>query len=232
MKYPLWFALVGLIMGVFITFNTSTAFIDGYNDILTNEQKIVFETLQNEQSILKNQIITLRKQIEAWQSELKQMGRYEDIVEEISVLKKKVGLTEQRGKGVEIVLDDSAGVNRTLVDINNDALVHAADIRDIINVLRFSKAKAISVNDQRILANTPINCVGNNILINNEHFVPPIIIRAIGDQQVMLNNINYSFNLKNLKDRVKKTGMAMIVHSDLHLIIPMYNSDLIVKYIR
>ena len=67
--------------------------------------------------------------------------------------------------------------------VGNDALqiiVHDTDILEIVNVLRNAGAEAISINDQRVIATTPISCIGTVIKINDEKIGGPYVIRAIG----------------------------------------------------
>ena len=70
----------------------------------------------------------------------------------------------------------------------NDALqiiVHDTDILEIVNVLRNAGAEAISINDQRIIATTPISCIGTVIKINDEKIGGPYVIRAIGNSDYL-----------------------------------------------
>ena len=46
--------------------------------------------------------------------------------------------------------------------------------------LRKAGAEAISINDQRVIATTPISCIGTVIKINDEKIGGPYVIRAIG----------------------------------------------------
>ncbi len=198
---------------------------------LDNKQ-YVLDTLQNEQSVLKNELIMLRKQIENKHRYLKKYKDSEKIIEELSYLKELVGLNEVKGAGIEILLNDSPLIDRGTLDINSEALIHAADIRDILNLLRASGANAIAINAQRILINTPINCVGNTFLINNSHLLPPIKITAIGDPEIIFNNINYEKNLYDLKRRKYENGLIFDYKKVKNIFITFYNSDLGIPYIK
>ena len=96
----------------------------------------------------------------------------------------KLGLTNLRGEGIELVLKDGEDKKK----VGNDALqiiVHDTDILEIVNVLRNAGAEAISINDQRVIATTPISCIGTVIKINDEKLGGPYVIRAIGNSDYL-----------------------------------------------
>ena len=96
----------------------------------------------------------------------------------------KLGLTNLRGEGIELVLKDGEDKKK----VGNDALqiiVHDTDILEIVNVLRNAGAEAISINDQRVIATTPISCIGTVIKINDEKIGGPYVIRAIGNSDYL-----------------------------------------------
>ena len=50
----------------------------------------------------------------------------------------------------------------------------------IVNELFNAGAEAVSVNNQRIISTTAINCAGTVITINNQKVSVPFVIKAIG----------------------------------------------------
>lgn len=223
-----------VITGLFVGFITVTHFRSvparSYDADNTAERKYILETLLNEQSMLKNRIVSLREAIDEKQEQLKIYGEQEN-VDALEKMKSDIGLTELNGEGLEIIFDDSPNVRREGVDVNNEALVHAADLRDIINILRISKAKAISINDQRIVSSTAVSCVGNSILVNNTHTSPPFKIKAITDYEVTKNNIISTDYIGKMHDRIEKNSIVFEIHPQEQITIPVYNGDLKSKYI-
>lgn len=90
------------------------------------------------------------------------------------------GLTEVKGKGIVINLDDNREVSGTEVLNISSYLVHEEDLLQIINELFNAGADAISINNQRIVSTTAILCDGNIIRVNGEIISVPITIKAIG----------------------------------------------------
>ncbi len=91
-----------------------------------------------------------------------------------------LGLTEVSGQGIIIKLDENREVNSEDVLNISGYLVHEQDLLYIINELFNSGADAISINDQRIVTTTAIQCDGNIIRINGKMVGVPIIIKAVG----------------------------------------------------
>lgn len=90
-----------------------------------------------------------------------------------------LGLTEVKGSGVIIRLDENREVNEEeIIDINS-YLVHDGDLIHIVNELFNVGADAISINGKRIVSTTAIQCDGNIIRVNDEIVGVPIEIKAI-----------------------------------------------------
>ena len=100
--------------------------------------------------------------------------------EEITNNQKILGLTSLSGQGIIIKLDENRDVNSNEVANINGYLVHEEDLLYIVNELFNAGADAISINDQRIVASTPILCDGNIIRINGQMVGVPLTIKAIG----------------------------------------------------
>lgn len=104
-----------------------------------------------------------------------------------------------KGPGVIVTVDDASRDLFEGEDINN-LIVHDEDIFMIINELKRAGAEAISVNGQRILADTSISCAGYTVRINGVTYARPFEIKAIGNARkmssVLLGPEGYGTNLK------------------------------------
>ena len=108
------------------------------------------------------------------------------VLEENTRLKMRSGLTNLAGRGVTITITDSKKAAQNPDSVNSDAfLVHAEDILSILNELNASGAEAISINGQRVLANSSVRCAGSVINIDDVKIAAPFIITAIGDPDVL-----------------------------------------------
>jgi uncharacterized protein YlxW (UPF0749 family) len=90
----------------------------------------------------------------------------------------KAGLTDVRGPGVIITLDDA----KARTDENPlDIIIHDVDIVSIVNILKIAGAQAIAVNGERIISLSEQICAGTTIRINKKRYTVPFTIQAIGD---------------------------------------------------
>lgn len=173
-------------------------------DIITNPETPILslkETrniLYQEQAELQSEIQNLNEQNETLSNEIKQSDIMSDSLKELDKEKIIAGQTVVSGSGVVITLDDSP-----LDRATDESIVHAADIRDVINYLWASGVKAVSINDQRIVFTSSVDCVVNTILVNNVKISNPFIIKAIGNADKVKTIFNSQMNLSDIKNRTK-----------------------------
>ena len=101
---------------------------------------------------------------------------------------KILGLSEVTGHGLIITVDDNdkIALNEWLFDPNY-LIVHDTDLINIVNELKNAGAEAISINDQRIVTTSAIECDGNVIKINGVKLGAPFEIKAIGFPETLIN---------------------------------------------
>ena len=143
------------------------------------------------------------------------------------------GLTDVKGPGVIVTMDDSK------LPYPKDAppglppqnIIHDTDIGQVVNELKAAGAEAISINDQRLVAVSPIRCAGPTIFINNTPQTPPYVIKAIGDPKVLLTAINLPGGMASI---FKGFDPAMFKSEKAAkpLLIPAYAGGIEPKYAR
>ncbi|MBO1909899.1 DUF881 domain-containing protein, partial [Microvirga sp. 3-52] len=100
-----------------------------------------------------------------------------DLVEEAKDLRLLLGVIPATGPGIKIILKDA---DYDPVEQNpNDYIVHESHIFKVINELRISGAQGLSINGQRITANSFIKCTGPVITVDGKTFPAPFVIEAI-----------------------------------------------------
>ena len=99
------------------------------------------------------------------------------------------GMTDVKGSGVIVTLNDAPA--RTGVD-PSELIIHDMDIIEILNDLRAAGAQALAINDERILAISKQFCAGPTILINQNRYPVPYIIKAIGDPEALYTALEES----------------------------------------
>ena len=135
---------------------------------------------------------------------------------------------EVTGPGMTIILEDNDKItsNNILLDPNN-ALVHDIDVIRVVNELKNAGAEAISVNGQRIVTTTAIECDGNVITVNGVKIGTPFVIQAIGLPE-QLNGLNrYGGYLMNLQENY---GIKVTTKKEEEITIPKYSGVIKFEY--
>jgi len=100
------------------------------------------------------------------------------LMEQWETVKLYAGLTDVKGDGVIITLNDAEEKNPIQVDWS---LLHDSDIYEVVNELKKGGAQAISINNERVISTTEIVCAGPTIRVNRNRYAVPYEIKAIGD---------------------------------------------------
>ncbi len=125
--------------------------------------------------------------------------RVKTLVSNLENYKTFLGLTDVIGEGIYMRIDD--GINEGGMESVADIVEHSYLINSIVNELNAAGAEAISVNGQRIVANSAIRKVGAEIVVNGQKIVPPITIMAIGDKNVLYSAVGARFQIvESLRD--------------------------------
>ena len=145
--------------------------------------------------------------------------------ERLKELNTYLGLTDVTGSGIIITLQDNTSTKL----VSSKDLVHDGDLRAVINEIKNVGADAISINDQRIVQSSTINCAGAIVQINDESIGSPFVIKVIGDQ----TNLYYNLTRPgSYIDRLKEDGIVVDVKRSDNITIEKYNGVLTTKYIK
>ena len=99
----------------------------------------------------------------------------------------RAGLTPVKGKGIVIIMEDAPEIGELRID---EYIIHDRDINEILDELKANGAQAISVNGERVVTDTKPVCAGPTIIVNNNRYPPPYVIKAIGDPDILYEAIN------------------------------------------
>lgn len=220
--------VIGIAIGMFVTAQwrtlpkRATDPVVSYSSLTQTKKKLVEE---NER--LKDQINRLNEQSTEAQNTLKLYTDLKSKVEKVQEDEKEVGLTELDGEGIVVTLDDAKNS-----EVSSQSITHAADLRDIINLLWGNSAKAIEVNNERIVFNTSIDCIVNTILINSTRTTPPFTIKVLGDSDTLINSLNDSNKLSDIKKRVVTEGLVFTTEKNDNINIKPYDGSIKLDYIN
>ncbi|MDK2821880.1 MAG: hypothetical protein PWP31_1845 [Clostridia bacterium] len=193
----------------------------------------VIKSLEKEDASLEDNISELRQKINDLQLERSQgKSRLIRLQQQLESLELKTGLLPVSGPGITITIDDnSAGADIAKQSSPTtyrpeDFIIHDKNVLYMVNELKAAGAEAIAVNDQRLVNNTDIRCVGTVILINSTRLAPPYEIKVIGNPDALEASIQHAEEFIYLKSR----GFPIKVTKSDNLTLPAYNGGFSLKY--
>lgn len=140
---------------------------------------------------------------------------------------KLTGMAEAKGPGGIITLTDGKGIATSTLN-PSELLVHDIDVLSVVNELINAGAEAISINDQRWVANTAISCRGNTIDINGERIGAPFVIKAIGLPEYLSGLQRPGGYLYILKE----ANVGVSLEKSNNITIPKYTGVINFKYMQ
>lgn len=224
----------GILVGVLVTvqFRTLVPLGSSYPLDQLQAQKDLIKEYADEEAFLKSRIVSIRENIDEKISENDLITQTTNL-EILNQLKKAIGLTALSGPGYTIELDDSPLIDRDNISGDEQGIVYAADLRDVVNLIRAQGASGISINNERVLVTSSISSVGNTILVNNSHLVPPFSISAVGNFGEIDLRFKSDVNaLHDLKQRITENGIKFSIQKTDHVILPIYNGQFRLKFIQ
>lgn len=180
-----------------------------------------YETSYNELQNLEQELDKIRE------TATKDNNEYTETESKLKNINALLGLTEVTGEGIVITVEDSATASINDENLSSE-LVHNTDIIELINELKNTGAEAISVNGQRIISTSYINCVGSVITINGEKVNSPFIISAIGNR-ASLSGITRPGSYMEL---MLEDGIKVKIEKMHSIVIPKYKKILNSKYMN
>lgn len=145
---------------------------------------------------------------------------YFNMAEDAEKYRMFLGKVKVKGQGVEVKLSDG-NYDPNEENINN-YIVHEHHVFRVINELYISGASAISINGQRLKANSYILCNGPVIEVDGYQHPAPFVITAIGDADVMASALNLT---GGVKDRLVNDNILFSLETKQEIIMePIYGS--------
>ncbi len=190
-----------------------------------NEWKDMYEAIRYKNQELETKISDYKN------AESKNDATLKMLNEEIEDLEILSGTTAVEGKGIVVTLDDTRAINQIAADAGyydpNVYVIHDSDILVLVNELRAAGCDAISINGQRIIANTEIRCVGPVIQINGIRLTAPFKVSAIGAPDYLSSSIKLR---GGIIDQLNSSNIDVTIEAQDSLVIPKYEKVIEYKY--
>lgn len=129
-----------------------------------------------------------------------------------------LGLTDVKGEGVIITLDDNRNIENPEGNLSQ-YLVHEEDLLQVVNELFNAEADAVSINEHRVTNTTAIRCDGNIIRVNGQVITVPITIKAICSKAIYNTLIRPGGYLQLMANE----GVVVQIERSDEIVVPKYN---------
>lgn len=190
------FSIVCLVLGFMLAYSYSLSSSKKTNGQTTGNGYFEQEERYREELIKqKERNKELADELDASQQQVREIEkslagseeRYDSLINEAENLRLILGVIPATGEGVKVKLEDAE--YNPASENPNDYIVHESHVFKVINELKISGSEAISINGQRLHANSYIKCNGPVITIDGKQFPAPFVIEAIGDSDVLIPSL-------------------------------------------
>ena len=186
---------------------------------------------QQEQLKMANQEISkLRGRTTQYENEMASASEKAKLLNEaLQEAKFLAGLTEVKGPGIEVVLQDSKKrpPANSPIDIEN-YIIHDSDLQRVVNELHAAGAEAVAINGQRFIANTAIRCVGPTVQVNGIALSSPYVISAIGNPDTLASALELPQGVLTDIQAIDPNMVKVVKKNNIH--IPAYTGSLVFRY--
>lgn len=148
------------------------------------ELAALIESRQDQVDDLDAAVRLLRREVAAAQERVSRAdSRDRREAESAQRLAEQAGTVPLVGRGIEVTL---AASNRTPPSPEEAGAyqIHDSDLQLVVNALWAAGAEAVSINDSRLVATSPIRAAGGTIIVNFRPLSPPFVVKAIGADRV------------------------------------------------
>lgn len=193
---------------------------------LINDYSKVIEKEQIEVERLRVLTEDVRGKIDQYRSQQAGGGLEEALRDELAETRLRAGVDALEGPGVLVILSDG---DRPLLEGEdpNNLLIHDIDVLNIVNDLKVAGAEAVSINGQRMAAVSEISCAGPTIMINDQVYAQPFIIKAIGDPDYLQAAVKAPGTYGNL---LKQVGLFIEANTSVNVKIAAFSEPVGFEY--
>jgi len=205
----------------------------------TGESRDMILTLRNQIQDERRKHQELRNEIFKYQMLKNQYERASNDEEEISDVmyremeeaRRQAGLTTMEGPGLILLIDvpqyrREINASQARQEVYQKLLDN--DVRALVDELYGNGAKAISINNYRLLVYSTIRKVGNSIQVNTHPVALPFEIRIIGDADTLLAALQVS----DIPNVFREIGLEITPEKKERVIVPPYQEKQNIQYMK
>lgn len=141
------------------------------------------DDLARQAAVLKAEVNRIQREALGDNAEGQATGR------QLAALELVTGEVGVHGPGLVVTLNDAPATTGTTTSTRggqvSDGRIYDRDLQDVVNALWSAGAEAMSLNGQRLTAQTAIRSAGEAVLVDFRPLSPPYVLEAVGDVDVM-----------------------------------------------
>lgn len=157
-----------------------------------------------------------------------------DLSAQADDLAPQIGLGPVSGPALRVSLDDAGYSLDTLPEgfSVDDVVVHQQDVQAVVNALWAGGAEAMMIQDQRIIASSAVQCVGNTLFLQGRVYSPPYTITAIGDTETMGTSLKEDPIVDNYRGWSQTLGLGYDVERLAQVRLPAFGGTPRPEYVQ
>ncbi|NKQ20783.1 DUF881 domain-containing protein [Brevibacillus laterosporus] len=194
------------------------------------------KALLKEQEKSKNLLADISKQGELlaqYEASLSSVETIGVMKEELNRTKKLAGLDVVEGKGIIIRIENMEVPtgNQWEEDAPHESasnLMLDVDLRWLTNELLANGATVIAINNNRLISNSSIRNVGEEIQVDTKTIRLPYEIKALGDPDTLLS----SMKLEGVESTFQSMNKIVKMEAQDHLIIPPFTGNKQMRFMK
>ncbi|MDN9012499.1 DUF881 domain-containing protein [Brevibacillus laterosporus] len=194
------------------------------------------KALLKEQEKSKNLLADISKQGELlaqYEASLSSVETIGVMKEELNRTKKLAGLDVVEGKGIIIRIENMEvpSGNQWEGDAPHESasnLMLDVDLRWLTNELLANGATVIAINNNRLISNSSIRNVGEDIQVDTKTIRLPYEIKALGDPETLLS----SMKLEGVESTFQSMNKIVKMEAQDHLIIPPFTGNKQMRFMK
>lgn len=194
------------------------------------------KALLKEQEKSKNLLADISKQGELlaqYEASLSSVETIGVMKEELNRTKKLAGLDVVEGKGIIIRIENTEVPpgNQWEGDAPHELasnLMLDVDLRWLTNELLANGATVIAINNNRLISNSSIRNVGEEIQVDTKTIRLPYEIKALGDPETLLS----SMKLEGVESTFQSMNKIVKMEAQDHLIIPPFTGNKQMRFMK
>ena len=134
------------------------------------------------------------------------------------------GLTQQKGAGIIVTLQESGTTSRSSEATRQGAptqnRLQSDDLLKMLNELKAAGASSLAVNQQRIIATTSVVNSGSSLMVNQTRISSPIEIKALGKPETLRASLQIR---GGILEYLEFFGIHAKIRIEKQLLIPAYS---------